>query len=141
MTTRRRTITLLIGVVLGAGYGYGLMAVALAGLLGGGGASFFLLVATSPLLVGFASWPVVGGLLAWRDRRWTRVVVASWLGLHGAWAAAAVILDGKALAGLARLARALPLETTAAVLFWVAGQVILWWLVATGRSRSAAEGE
>lgn len=141
MTTRRRTIALFTGVLLGAVYGYGLMAAALAAMLGGGGASFFLLVATSPLLVGFASWPVVGGLLAWRERRWSRVTVAGWLGLHAAWAAAAVVLDGKALAGLASLARALPLETTAAVLFWVAGQVALWWLVATGRSRSAAEGE
>ena len=141
MTTRRRLLAVLVGVALGSAYGYGLMAAALAAMLGGGGSSFFLLVATSPLLVGFASWPVVGGLLAWRERRWSRVAVAGWLGLHAAWAAAAVVLDGKALAGLVRLARALPVETTVAVLFWVAGQAALWWLVATGRPRSAAGGE
>ena len=125
------------GALAGTVYGYGLMTAALAAMLGAGGVSFFLLVATSPLLIGFASGPVVGSALAWRERRWVRIAVACWLGLHLGWVVLTVSLEPDALPALVKLARVLPVETGGALLFWLAGQASAWWLVARG-GRSAS---
>jgi len=132
--TRRRVLLTAAGLAAGAVYAYGLIAAGLAALLGAGGASLFMILAASPLVVGPFVWPVVGGLLAWADRRWARVTVLIALVAHAIWALLAIALDHAALQRLPELVRILPLETCGALAFYITGQALAWWLALRART-------
>jgi len=60
---------IVIGLVLGGVYGYGLFVVGFVGLAAGLN-TFFLILATSPLGIGAWLWPVVGVLLGMSRYQW-----------------------------------------------------------------------
>jgi hypothetical protein len=126
--TGKRALLTAAGIAAGLAYSYGLTMAGLAALLGAGGASLFMILAASPLVIGPFMWPVVGGLLAWRDRGWARVTVLIALTAHLAWALLAIALDDAALQRLPELVRVLPLETLGALAFYIVGQALAWWL-------------